>query len=191
MEDLQNELAAMQLELQRMRDHAGQPAASVVIQRERKLRHFSGSGDVSLVDWLEEARACIVVQGLTGRAAANFAISYLEGAARMEMRCQPDEVRSDADQIFLALEEVFGEKSSTSQLLRAFYERRQQISERYLTFPMAWSSWWTACRGHHQELRTTVTGCCASNSLKMCVVSIYDGNLNVEWSASQPAHSWR
>ena len=129
MEDLQNELAAMQLELQRMRDHAGQPAASVVIQREDKLRHFSGSGDVSLVDWLEEARACIVVQGLTGRAAANFAISYREGAARMEMRCQPDEVRSDADQIFLALEEVFGEKSSTSQLLRAFYERRQQISE--------------------------------------------------------------
>jgi len=129
MEDLQNELAAMQLELQRMRDQAGQPAASVVIQRERKLRHFSGSGDVSLVDWLEEARACIVVQGLTGRAAANFAISYLEGAARREMRCQPDEVRGSAEQIFLALEEVFGEKSSTSQLLRAFYERRQQSSE--------------------------------------------------------------
>ena len=101
---------------------------SVVIQCERKLRHFSGSGDVSLVDWLEEARAYIVVQGPTGRAAANFAISYLEGAAQMEMRCQPDEVRSDAVQIFLALE-VFWEKSSTSQLLRAFYERRQQISE--------------------------------------------------------------
>ena len=50
MEDLQDELAAMQQELQRMRDRAGQPATSVVIQRERKLRHFSGAGDVSLVD---------------------------------------------------------------------------------------------------------------------------------------------
>ncbi len=47
----------------------------------------------------------------------------------MEMRCQPDEVRGDAEQIFSALEEVFGEKSSTSQLLRAFYERRQHNSE--------------------------------------------------------------
>ena len=112
-----------------MRDRAGQPATSVVIQRERKLRHFSGDCDVSLVDWLEEARACIIVQGLTGRAAANFAISYLEGAARVEMRCQPDEVWGDAEQIFSALEEVFGEKSSTSQLLRAFYERRQHNSE--------------------------------------------------------------
>ena len=129
MEDLQDELAAMQQELQRMRDRAGRPATSVVIQRERKLRHFSGACDVSLVDWLEEARACIIVQGLTGRAAANFAISYLEGAARVEMRCQPDEVWGDAEQIFSALEEVFGEKSSTSQLLRAFYERRQHNSE--------------------------------------------------------------
>ena len=137
MEDLQNELAAMQLELQRMRDQAGQPAASVVIQRERKLRHFSGSSNVSLVGWQEEARACIVVQGLTGRAAANVAISYLEGAARREMRCQLDEVRGNAEQIFLALEEVFGEKSSTSQLLRALYERRHSIPKPFLTFRMA------------------------------------------------------
>ena len=98
-------------------------------QRERKLRHFSGVGDVSLVDWLKEARACIVVQRLTGHAAANLLISYLEGAARMEIRCQADEVRGIAEQILSALKEVFGDNSSTSQLLRAFCERRQQSAE--------------------------------------------------------------
>lgn len=136
MEDLQRELEALQQrwqtdhqELQQLREQAAQPATNVVVQRERKLHHYSGANDMSLVDWLEEARSCIIVQGLKGRTAANFVVSYLDGAARLEMRCQSDEVRGDAEKIFLALEEVFGEKSSTSQLLRAFYERRQQTSE--------------------------------------------------------------
>lgn len=65
---------------------------------------------MSLIDWMEEARACIVVQGLKGHTAANFVVSYLEGAARREMS---DEVRRDAEKTFTALEEVYGEKSST------------------------------------------------------------------------------
>ncbi|KAK2172751.1 hypothetical protein NP493_933g00041 [Ridgeia piscesae] len=47
----------------------------------------------------------------------------------MEIRCQADEVRGIAEQILSALKEVFGDNSSTSQLLRAFYERRQQSAE--------------------------------------------------------------
>ena len=36
----------------------------VVVQRERKLRRFSGSAlDLPFVDWVEEARACLSVHG--------------------------------------------------------------------------------------------------------------------------------
>lgn len=66
---------------------------------------------------------------LKGNAYANFVVSYLEGAARIEMRCQSDNVRKDAERIFIALDELYGEKSSSSQLLRAFYEQRQTNSE--------------------------------------------------------------
>ena len=59
MEDLQDELAAMQQELQRMRDRAGQSATSVVIQRKRKLRHFSGASDVSLIGWRRRGPASL------------------------------------------------------------------------------------------------------------------------------------
>ena len=137
MEDLLQELEGLKTrweadhqELQHLLEKVAQPATSVVIQRERRLRHYSGvDSDTSLVDWTEEARACIAVQGLTGRAAANFVVSYLEGAARIEMQYQSDEVRKDAERIFVALDEVYGEKSSSSQLLRAFYERSQTNSE--------------------------------------------------------------
>ena len=74
------------------------------------------------------------MQGLTRRNAANFVVSYLEGAARIEMRCKSDDVRTDAERICVALDEVYGEKSSSSQLLRSFYERSQTSSETILEF---------------------------------------------------------
>lgn len=118
----------MQQALQRMRDRAGQPATSVVIQRERKLRHFSGAGDVSLVDWLEEARACIIVHSLTGRAAANFAISYLEEQPGWRCGVSLTKLGVTQNRSSLPWRRCLA-KSSTSQLLRAFYERRQHNSE--------------------------------------------------------------
>ena len=104
------------------------------------------------------------MQGLTGRAAANFVVSYLEGAARIEMRSQSDEVRKDAEQIFVALDEVYGEKSSSSQLLRAYFtsevRQTQKLSQNFLTdlwnYPIGF-------RELRQEWSMTVTGCYANN----------------------------
>ena len=59
----------------------------VVVQRERKLRRFSGSAlDLQFIDWIEEAHACLSVPGLEGVAAANFVPSSLQDDARTEMK---------------------------------------------------------------------------------------------------------
>ena len=86
MEDLQKQLEALQQrslddhrELERLL--TAQAAPTFVVQRERKLRRFSGTEDPLLSDWAEEARSCILAQKLSGEAAANFLLSYLDGAA--------------------------------------------------------------------------------------------------------------
>ena len=97
----------------------------VVVQRERTIRRFSGSPDQQVADWVEEARACLSVHCLDGAAAANSVLSNLEGAARIEIKCRPAGEREDVEKLFRALEEVYGETLTSSQLLRQFYERRQ------------------------------------------------------------------
>ena len=82
-------------ELQRLR--AAPPAPTVVVQRERKLRRYSGMDEPALDEWIEEAQAIMSAQHLEGEAAASFVISYLDGAARSEIRCQPNDVRKDVN----------------------------------------------------------------------------------------------
>ena len=134
MEDLQKQLEALQ---QRTQDNhremeqlrTAQAAPTFVVQRERKLRRFSGTEDPLLSDWAEEARLCILAQKLSGEAAANFLHSYLDGAARLEVRCRPSAVKKDADSILVALEDVFDELENANQLLRRFFYRKQLSGE--------------------------------------------------------------
>ena len=105
-----------------------------MVQRERKLRRFSGTEDPLLSDWAEEARSCVLAQKLSGEAAANFLLSYLDGAARLEVRCRPSAVKKDADSILVALEDVFGDKETANQLLRRFFYRKQLPGEPIATY---------------------------------------------------------
>ena len=135
MEELKLQLEAMQQRWEDDHRHlvhmeAAGERTHVVVQRERKLRRFSGSAlDLSFVDWVEEARACLSAHGLEGVAAANFVLSSLQDDARIEMKCRSAEERRDVELLFQALEEVYGETLSSSQLLRHFYERRQRDGE--------------------------------------------------------------
>ena len=125
MEELRREFEALQQrweadhrQLVRLEASSGD-RTHVVVQRERKIRWFSGSPDQ------QEARACLGVHGLDGAAAANFVLSNLEGAARIEIKCRPAGEREDVEKLFRALEEVYGKTLTSSQLLRQFYERHQ------------------------------------------------------------------
>ena len=131
MEELRREFEALQQrweadhrQLVRLEASSGD-RTHVVVQRERKILRFSGSPDQQVADWVEEARACLDVHGLDGAAAANFVLSNLEGAARIEIKCRPAGEREDVEKLFRALEEVYGDTLTSSQLLRQFYERHQ------------------------------------------------------------------
>ena len=140
MDELRQELGELQrrweadhFELQRLQAARTalppSPTPTFVVQRERKLRRYDGTAEPLLADWVAEARACILAQRLSGETAAHFLLSYLDGPARAEMRCQPTEVRQDAEAIVSALEDVFGEKATANQLVRLFFYRRQATNE--------------------------------------------------------------
>ena len=129
MEELRREFEALQQrweadhrQLVRLEASSGD-RTHVVVQRERTIRRFSGSPDQQVADWVEAARACLGVHGL------DFVLSNLEGAARIEIKCRPAGEREDVEKLFRALEEVYGETLTSSQLLRQFYERRQAERE--------------------------------------------------------------
>ena len=109
MEELKLQLEAMQQRWEDDHRHlvhleAAGERTHVVVQRERKLRRFSGSAiDLSFADWVEEARACLSVHGLEGVAAANFVLSSLQDDARIEMKCRSAEERRDVELLFQAL----------------------------------------------------------------------------------------
>ena len=85
----------MKEELERLRTSS----SSAIIQRERKLRRFNGDEDFR--EWREEAEACLDVQRLDGVAAANFV--YLEGEAKLEIKCRSSHVRKFSEGILDAL----------------------------------------------------------------------------------------
>ena len=106
MEALQREIEELRGESQReevMRLRASQttlppsPPPTFIVQRERKLRRFNGTTEPLLANWVEESRSCMAAQQLSGDVAANFLLSYLDGEARIEMRCQPSDVGKDAE----------------------------------------------------------------------------------------------
>ena len=97
----------------------------VVVQRERRLRNFSGSGAETVTEWIEDAHAVISAQDLTGKEAAEYLLSHLEGPGRREVRCRPADQLNDAEALFRNLRE----------LLRHFYERKQMEGETITEYP--------------------------------------------------------
>ena len=99
-----------------------------VIQTQQKLKSFDGTtGDVG--DWVLEVERAIRIQGLTGRTAVDLIETHLEGAAKEEVKYADKDKKKDPASVFKILREAFGEKLSTTQLLDAFYARRQREKE--------------------------------------------------------------
>ena len=53
----------------------------VVAQHVQRLRNFSGSGAETVTEWIEDTHAMTNGQGLTGKEAAEYMLSHLEGPA--------------------------------------------------------------------------------------------------------------
>ena len=121
------------------KESPGAPAPSqpqekqlVVIPNEQKLRKFSGrhgDNELSIEDFIDNAKSAITSRGLPLPEQANFVLSYLEGPAKEEMKLYPKSDLTNSDKIFDLLQESFGEKRSVPQLLKTFYDHRQREGE--------------------------------------------------------------
>ena len=66
---------------------------------------------------------------MIGRDAADYVWCHHKGSAKKEVGCRPMEDRRDARAILAIIRDAFGERANASQLLRSFYDRRQQEDE--------------------------------------------------------------
>ena len=112
----------------------------MVIPSEQKLRKFNGrhgDNELSIEDFIDNAKSTITSRGLPPPEQANFILSYLEGPAKQEIKLYPKSDLKNSDKIFDLLQESFGEKRSVPQLLKAFYDRRQREGETLRAFSHA------------------------------------------------------
>ena len=110
----------------------------MVIPNEQKLRKFSGrhgDNELSIEDFIDNAKSAITSRGLPFPEQANFILSYLEGPAKEEMKLYPKSDLKNSDKIFDLLQESFAGKRSVPQLLKAFYDRRQREGETFVHSP--------------------------------------------------------
>jgi len=88
----------------------------VVVPSEHRLRKFScrqGENELSIDDFIDNAKSAITSRGLPASEQANFIFSYLEGPAKEEIKLYPkSSLKEQIEQIFNLLQESFGEKCS-------------------------------------------------------------------------------
>ena len=66
-------------------------------------------------------------------------MSHLEGPAKKEVQMYSKKDRSNPDFLLDVLSQAFGEKRSSSQFLKLFYEQRQKESEKLQAYPYSFN----------------------------------------------------
>ena len=130
MADQEEELTVLRA---RMAVLEGGATRTRVVYSNRKLAKYEGSAD-QLEDWEREARFLLESQGLTGKAAGEFLLSALDGAAKKEVRFADRVTREDPEEIFKLLKESFQEKTSVAQLASCLFSRKQKDRESLRNF---------------------------------------------------------
>lgn len=103
---------------------------SVLYVNSRKLERFRGkpehANDLTIEDWIQDAKAACASRGLTEKEQAAFLIEHLAGSARYEVIGRGEEVMNNPTQIFMILTRVFGDGDSLPQLQQQFYSYKQK-----------------------------------------------------------------
>jgi len=100
----------------------------VFTPRERKLDKFSGQKDSgrSVEEFIDEVELLLRTRPTSNEEKVDFIISHLEGAAREELRYRPSTEKKTPEAVLGTLREVFGERSTISELLSDFYQCKQK-----------------------------------------------------------------
>ena len=104
----------------------------VVFPRDKKIKNFTGrktEGDQPVEDFIDELKTTFAAREITPAERVDFKMSHLEGPAKEEVRMYSKKERSNPDFLLEVLMQAFGEKRSSSQLLKLFYERKQKENE--------------------------------------------------------------
>ncbi|XP_068701259.1 uncharacterized protein [Montipora foliosa] len=104
----------------------------VVFPRDKKIKNFTGrktEGDQQVEDFIDELKTTFEARDMTPAERVDFILSHLEGPAKEEVRMYSKKERSNPDFLLEVLTQAFGEKRSSSQLLKHFYEWRQKENE--------------------------------------------------------------
>lgn len=123
---------------------SGDAAKFIVLPRERKVQKFSGKTDSTqgVDEFIDDVKAVFSSRKMSTEEQVDFILSHLHGTARDELKMYPESERKNPKRIFDILNDVFGEKRSRSQLLKAFYDRRQRDGESLRDFSHALSELW-------------------------------------------------
>lgn len=109
----------------------------VVIPRDRKCPKFNGKTGLTVVEWIEEARACMRARHLEAREKALFICDHLEGDAKEEIKYRPRAEKTDPEKIFSVLRDLYGCTESYMTLQQSFFSRQQQEGETLHEFSLA------------------------------------------------------
>ena len=80
-------------------------------------------------DFVEELKTTFEARKITLAEKVDFIMSHLEGPAKEEVRMYSKMERSNPDFLLEVITQAFGEKRSSSQHLKLFYERKQKENE--------------------------------------------------------------
>lgn len=108
--------------------------------RERKCPRFSGStaqGNMSVEEWVEEARKSLSVQRTSLIEQAAFLCDLLDGEAKREVKFSSPEVRANPEAIFTVLLDNFGCDQTYVTLQKQFFQRQQREHESIREFAQA------------------------------------------------------
>ena len=101
----------------------------VYLPKDKRCPTFTGEGEVTIVDWIDEVKASLSTRRLSAIEQAHFLYEHLGGEARKEIKFRPKSVRENPDRIFSILQDQYGCVGSPIALLQSFHSRRQQEGE--------------------------------------------------------------
>lgn len=101
----------------------------VYVPRDRKCPLFSGRGELTPREWIEEIKSVMHSRHMSTRDQAQFVYDHLIGEAKDEIKFRPKRTRDHPRQIFDILLEQFNNSKPLIVLKERFYARKQQEGE--------------------------------------------------------------
>lgn len=127
--ELEDQLAATQAELQKMKSvmehmNVKKPASQY---KEKKVTKFNGDGDV--IDWTREILDYVNTRFDTDAVKVDYIVDHLEGKAKKEIKYRLLGVTSNAEDVTEMLIDTFGDRDKAVRLQQTFYSRIQRADE--------------------------------------------------------------